>query len=279
MVADVLNHKSMGSLVEVQPERKEMIREIFQLARLRVRLADSGDDGVSIRGIAESSIMEEEIEIPTWKWEVINMDFITGLPHTPRTKDFIWVIMDRLTKSAHFLPVRTTYSTENYAKLYVKEIVQLYGVPTSIISDRGAQFIAHFWRSLQEVLGTQVSLSTAFHPQTDGYHSNIQMAPYEALYDRKCRSPIGWFDVGEIQLMGPDIVQQAVEKVTKELAYEEQPIAILDQKIRRFRTKNVASVKVLWQNRNQEKMTWEDEEDMRHRYPYLFPISTGNPDS
>ena len=179
------------------------------------------------------------------------MDFITGLPCTQRKYDSIWVIVDRLTKSAHFLPVRTPYSADDYARLYVREIVRLHGVPTSIISDRGAQFTANFWRSFQKGLGTHVNLSTTFHPQTDGqaertiqtledmlrsyiidfkgswddhlpliefaynnsYHSSIQMAPYEALYGRKCRSPIGWFDVGETKLIGPDMISQAVSKV------------------------------------------------------------------
>ena len=172
------------------------------------------------------------IDLPIWKWDMINMDFVTGLPRTARKFDSIWVIVDRLTKSAHFLPVKTTYTVEEYSKLYVKEIVRLHGVPTSIISDRGTQFTANFWKSFQRGLGTQVNLSTAFHPQTDGqaertiqtledmlracvidfkgswddhlpliefaynnsYHSSIKMAPYEALYERKCRSPIGWFE-------------------------------------------------------------------------------------
>ncbi|XP_019234434.1 PREDICTED: transcription factor PCF7-like [Nicotiana attenuata] len=109
----------------------------------------------------------QTIEIPTWKWEAINMDFIMGLPRPHRKFDSIWVIVDRLTKSAHFLPVRSTYTVEDYAKLYIKEIVRLHGVPVSIISDRGAQFTAHFWRSFQKGLGTQVNLNTTFHPQTD----------------------------------------------------------------------------------------------------------------
>jgi len=92
------------------------------------------------------------------------MDCIMSLPHSPRKFDSIWVIVDRLTRSAHFLPVRSTYTAEDYAKLYIKEIVRLHGVPVSIISDRGAQFTAHFWRSFQRGLGTQVNLSTAFHP-------------------------------------------------------------------------------------------------------------------
>nr|XP_009764680.1 PREDICTED: uncharacterized protein LOC104216360 [Nicotiana sylvestris] len=122
------------------------------------------------------------------------MDFITGLPRTPRRYDSIWVIIDRLTKSAHFLPVRMTYLAEDYAKLYIWEIVCLHGVPLSVISDRGAQFTAHFWKSFQKGLGTQ-------------------MAPYEALYGQKCRSPIGWFEVGEAELLGPNLVQQVMEKV------------------------------------------------------------------
>nr|XP_016505415.1 PREDICTED: uncharacterized protein LOC107823301 [Nicotiana tabacum] len=120
------------------------------------------------------------------------------------------------------------------------------------------------------------------------------MAPYEALYERKCRSPIGWFDVGETKLLGPELVQQAVEKVkliqerlrdpscispiediqvTEDLSYEEIPVVILDRQIRKLRTKEVASVKVLWRNNNIEEMTWEAEEDMKSRYPHLFESS------
>ena len=81
--------------------------------------------------------MTQEIEILTWKWEVINMNFITGLPLTRRQDDSFWVIVDRMTKSSHFLAVKTKYSAEDYAKLYLNEIVRLHGVPLSIISDRG----------------------------------------------------------------------------------------------------------------------------------------------
>ena len=112
--------------------------------------------------------MTQEIDIPTWKWDVINMDFITGLPRTRRQRDSIWVIVDRMIKFSRFLAVKTTYSTEDYAKIYLTEIVRLHGVPLSIISDRGPQFTSHLWKSFQKGLGTQVNLSTAFHPQTDG---------------------------------------------------------------------------------------------------------------
>ncbi|WMV18820.1 hypothetical protein MTR67_012205 [Solanum verrucosum] len=112
--------------------------------------------------------LTQDIDMLTWKWEDVNMNFVVGLPRTRRQHDSIWVIVDRLTKSAHFLPVKVSYSAEDYAKLYIKEIVNLHGAPLSIISDRGAQFTSYFWRSFQSGLGTQVKLSTAFHPQTDG---------------------------------------------------------------------------------------------------------------
>ena len=108
------------------------------------------------------------IDIPTWKWEVINMDIITGLPQTCEQHDSILVIVDRMTKSSSFLAVKTTYSAEDYASLYINEILRLHGVPLSIISDRGPQFTSHFWKSFQKGLCTQVNLSTTFHPQTYG---------------------------------------------------------------------------------------------------------------
>ena len=88
--------------------------------------------------------MTQEIDIPTFKWDVINLDFITGLPRTRRQYDSIRVIVDRMTKSSHFLAVKTTYSAKDYAKLYLTEIVRLRGVPLSIISDRGPRFTSHF---------------------------------------------------------------------------------------------------------------------------------------
>jgi hypothetical protein len=191
------------------------------------------------------------LEVPEWKWEKITMDFVTGLPRSRKGYDSIWVIVDRLTKSAHFLPVKVTYGYEQYAKLYMDQIVKLHGVPVSIVSDRGPQFTSRFWGRFQEALGTKLEFSTAFHPQTDGqtertiqtledmiracvmdfggswddhlpliefsynnsYHSSIQMAPYEALYGRKCRSPLYWEDLGESRILGPDLLEATKAKV------------------------------------------------------------------
>lgn len=173
--------------------------------------------------------------VPEWKWENITMDFVIGFPRTLKGLDTIWVIIDRLTKSAHFLPIRKDTSLEKLAEIYIREIVRLHGLPVSIISDRDPRFKSKFWQSLQRALGTRLAFSTAFHPQTDGqtertiktledmlracimdfggnwenrlpliefcynnsYQSSIQMAPYKALYGRRCRSPIHWDEVGE----------------------------------------------------------------------------------
>ncbi|GKE43632.1 retrotransposon protein, putative, ty3-gypsy subclass [Tanacetum coccineum] len=106
-------------------------------------------------------------DIPEWKWEKITIDFITKLPKTASGFDSIWVIVDRLTKSAHFLPMKETDSTENLTRLYMKEILERHGIPVSIISDRDSHFTSRVWQSLHKALGTQLNLSTAYHPQTD----------------------------------------------------------------------------------------------------------------
>ena len=96
------------------------------------------------------------------------MDFVTHLPLTPRRHDTVWVIEDRLTKSAHFQAVRMTFTLKEFCRFYIREIVQLHGVPVSIVSDRGPRFTAHFWKSFQKAMGTQLTISIAFHSQIDG---------------------------------------------------------------------------------------------------------------
>jgi len=113
------------------------------------------------------------LSIPSWKWEDISMDFIVGLPNTSQKHDSIWVIIDRLTKTAHFLPVQTTYSAKKYAEIYLDQVICLHGVPKTIIYDRGAQFVARFWEQLQASLGTKLIRSSAYHPQTDGQTERV----------------------------------------------------------------------------------------------------------
>ncbi|GKE40467.1 putative reverse transcriptase domain-containing protein [Tanacetum coccineum] len=167
--------------------------------------------------------------------------------------DTIWVIVDQLTKSAYFLPMREDYKMDRLARLYLNEIVARHGVPISIISDRDSQFTSRFWQSMQEELGTLLDMSTAYHLQTDGqskhtihtledmlracvldfrgswdvhlplvefsynnsYHSSVRCAPFEALYGRKCRSMIIWVEVREGHLIGPELVQETTKKISQ----------------------------------------------------------------
>ncbi|GJR24633.1 putative reverse transcriptase domain-containing protein [Tanacetum coccineum] len=170
-------------------------------------------------------------DILEWKWENITMDFIMKLPRTSSRHDAIWVIVDRLTKSAHLLAVREDCNTEKLARLYINDIIARHS----------------------KALGTQLDLSTAYHPQTDGqiectiqtledmlracaidfsgnwdthlplvefsynntYHSSVKCAPFEALYGRKCRTPIAWAEVGESKLIGPEIIQETTDKIVQ----------------------------------------------------------------
>ncbi|KAL0332911.1 UNVERIFIED_CONTAM: Transposon Tf2-12 polyprotein [Sesamum calycinum] len=324
------------------------------------------------------------LSIPEWKWEKITMDFVVGLPRTLRKHDAIWVIVDRLTKSAHFLPIRLGDSLDKLAELYVSEIVKLHGVPVSIVSDRDPRFTSRFWGSLQGALGTKLHFSTAFHPQTDGqsertiqtledmmracimefkgnwddhlplmefaynnsFHSSIDMAPYEALYGRRCRSPpkIGRrvtltkhrremeYEVGDkvflkvspwkgilrfgkqgklspryigpyeiIERIGPlayrlalpvelsqihdvfhvsmlrryrsdpsHVIREPEVEISEQLTYMEEPAEILDRSVRKLRNKEIPMVKVRWTHHSPREATWEVEEHMREKYPYLF---------
>ncbi|GJV81784.1 putative reverse transcriptase domain-containing protein [Tanacetum coccineum] len=193
----------------------------------------------------------QQPEIPKWKWEHITIDFITGLPRTSSGYDSIWVIVDQLTKSAHFVPMKKTDGMEKLTLLYLKEIVCRHSVPLLIILDRDSRFASGFWRSLQNALGTNLKMSTAYHPKTDGqserttqtledmlrayvidfcgswdrhlplvefsynnsYQASIKPAPFEALYGRKCRSPVCWSEVGDSQLTRPELIRETTEKI------------------------------------------------------------------
>ncbi|GKA32593.1 putative reverse transcriptase domain-containing protein [Tanacetum coccineum] len=177
----------------------------------------------------------QQPEIPKWKWKGIAMDFVTKLTRTSSGHDIIWIIIDQLTKSTHFLPMCEDYKMDRLTSLYPNEIVSRHGVPISIISDHDSRFTLRFWQLMQEALGTRLNMSMAYHPQTDGqsertiqtledmlracildfegswdvhlplveflynnsYHFSVRCASFEALYGRKCHSLIIWAEVGE----------------------------------------------------------------------------------
>ncbi|KAK8518020.1 hypothetical protein V6N12_033012 [Hibiscus sabdariffa] len=130
------------------------------------------------------------------------MDFVSRLPITPRKNDAVWVIVDRLTKSAHFILVRKSMSSDILADLYIREVIRLHGVPISIVSDRDPNFTSRFWKCLQKALGSILNLSMAFHlnweksiplvefAYNNSYQTSIRMVPFEALYGRRCTTPI-----------------------------------------------------------------------------------------
>ncbi|GJX84739.1 putative reverse transcriptase domain-containing protein [Tanacetum coccineum] len=141
------------------------------------------------------------------------MDFVTKLPKTSTGQDTIWVIVDRLTKSAHFLPIKETDSMEKLTRQYLKEIISRHGVPVSIITDRDSRFTSHFLQSLQEVLGIHLPLLEFSY--NNSYYTSSKVAPLEALYGQKCQSPICWTEVGDSQLTGPEIIHETTEKIIK----------------------------------------------------------------
>ncbi|GJW35978.1 putative reverse transcriptase domain-containing protein [Tanacetum coccineum] len=154
----------------------------------------------------------------------ITMDFVIKLPKTSTGQNAIWVIVDRLTKSAHFLPMKETDSMEKLTRQYLKEVVSRHGVPVSIISDQDSIFTSLLWQSLNKALGTQLDMSTAYHPQMDGQSERTIQTLEDMLracvidfgkplYGRKCRSPVCWAEVRDAQLTGPEIIHETTEKI------------------------------------------------------------------
>ncbi|GJQ99078.1 putative reverse transcriptase domain-containing protein [Tanacetum coccineum] len=255
---DLIMHESHKSKYSIHPGSDKMYQDLKKLYWWPNMKADIATyvskcltcAKVKVEHQRPSGLLQQP-EIPEWKWERITMDFVTGLPRTSSGYDSIWVIVDRLTKSAHFLPMKKTDSMEKLTRQYLKEVVCRHGVPLSIISDRDSRFASGFWRSLQNALGTNLNMSTAYHPETDGqsertiqtledmlracvidfggswdrhlplvefsynnsYHASIKAAPFEALYGRKCRSPVCWNEVGDSQLTGPELIRETTEKI------------------------------------------------------------------
>ena len=122
------------------------------------------------------------------------MDFITGLSMTWRQHDSIMVVVDKLTKAAHFIPVKSTYETGDIAKIFMKEIFKLLGLPNAIVSDRDVKFISNFWKGLFADLGTKLNFSTAYHPQTNGQIERVNQVLEDMLHMYVMDKPSKWED-------------------------------------------------------------------------------------
>eukprot|EP00253_Pinus_taeda_P013679 PITA_13679 len=195
----------------------------------------------------------QPLSIPEWKWETISMDFITGLARTKKNNDSIMVVVDKLSKATHFIPVQSTYRAVQISHIFKQNVFKLHGLPRTIISDHDVKFTSAFWRTLFTELGTQLNFSTAYHPQTDGqtervnqvaedmlrdyvmqkptqweeylhlvefaynngYHTSLRMSPFEVLYGRKCRTPSSWSGPEDKLRLGPKMLKDMEDMVKR----------------------------------------------------------------
>ncbi|GJS68097.1 putative reverse transcriptase domain-containing protein [Tanacetum coccineum] len=223
----VIMHESHKSKYSIHPGSDKMYQDIKKLywwPNMKANIATYVSKCLTCAKVKAEhkrpSGLLVQPEIPQWKWDNITMDFVTKLPKSSQGYDTIWVIVDRLTKSAIFMPMRETDPLDKLARMYLKEVVTKHGIPVSIICDRDPRFSSNFWKSLQKALGTSLDMSTAYHPETDGqsertiqtlkdmlracvidfgngwvkhlplvefsynnsYHASIKAAPFEALY-------------------------------------------------------------------------------------------------
>eukprot|EP00253_Pinus_taeda_P016848 PITA_16848 len=236
------------------------------------------------------------------------MDFITGLPKTKRNNDSIMVVVDKLSKVEHFIPVQSTYKAVQIAHIFMQHVFKLHGIPKTIISDRDVKFTSAFWKTLFVDLGTQLNFSTAYHPQTDGqtervnqvvedmlrayvmqqptlweeylhlvefaynngYHTSTQMSPFEVMYGRKFRTPSSWGGPEDKLSLGREMLKEMEDMVEPEGEVLVEPLNILDRREVQLRKRVITQVKIQWRHYGPEEATWKDEELMRRTYPTLF---------
>ncbi|XP_075475660.1 uncharacterized protein LOC142508871 [Primulina tabacum] len=199
----------------------------------------------------------QSLPIPQWKWEHITMDFVTGLPRTPKGYNSIWVIVDRLTKSAHFLLVKTTFTMKQYAEVYVAEIVRLHGIPASVVSDRdprkgklSPRFIGPF--EILDRIGKR-AYRLALPPDLDRVNNVFHVSMLRKYISNPSH-----------------VLRHEALDLMPNLTYQEVPIQILDRKVKVLRNKEIGIIKILWRNQLVEEATWEPEEEMKLQYPELF---------
>ncbi|GJV44335.1 reverse transcriptase domain-containing protein [Tanacetum coccineum] len=206
--------------------------------------------------------------------------------------DTIGSLSNRLTKSAHFIPTRETDSMETLTRLYIKEIVSRHGVPISIISDRDSHFTSRLWQSLQSALGTQLDMSTAYHPEIDGQsckdrHKEVTQCQAEALelsswrscyvekyHLERCHPESGKRGrslIPEKYLSDESLVIPMKElQLNDKFNFVEEPVEIIDQEVKQLKQIRIPIVKVRWNSKRGPEFTWECEDQIRSKYPHLF---------
>ncbi|XP_059310096.1 uncharacterized protein LOC132061270 [Lycium ferocissimum] len=272
VVADALSRKSTSKVLACVEARSSFLKQIkakqFEDAKVKYEHQKP-----------ESTL--QRMPILEWKWERIVMDFVVGLRKTLGKFHSIWVIVDRLTKSAHFVPVKITYDAEKLAKVYIREVLRLHRVPISIVSDRGTTFTSRSpigwfdafevrpWgtdllrESLEKLKVIQAKPLAAQNRQKEYADSKVRDLEFEEEEQVLLKvSPMKG-----VMRFGKNVL------LDENPSYEEEPTAILDRDVRKLRSKEIASVKVKWENRPVEEATWETEADMRSKYPQLFAES------
>nr|GEX71040.1 reverse transcriptase domain-containing protein [Tanacetum cinerariifolium] len=189
-------------------------------------------------------------KIPEWKWDNITIDFVAKIPKSSQGYDTICMIVDQLTKSAIFTPMRETDPMDKLAIIYLKEVVTRHGIHISTICDRDPR------------VGLTILPLFEFS-YNNNYHASIKAAPFEALYGRKCCSPVCWTEVIEAQILGPELIQETTEKIAQ---IKQRMQAAHD----RQKSYTDLKLKVRWNSKRGPEFTWEREDQFRKKYPHLL---------
>ncbi|GKB73001.1 reverse transcriptase domain-containing protein [Tanacetum coccineum] len=221
-------------------------------------------------------------EVPIWKWERITMDFITKLPRTSNGHDTIWVIVDRLTKSVHFIPIRETNSMETLTRLYIKEIVTRHGVSISIISDRDSHFTSRFWQSLQSALVSPRKGDIRFGKL--GKLNPRYIRPFKILewigplaykleFPEELSNIHSTFHVSNLKKCLSDeslVIPMKELRLDDKLNFVEEPVEIMDREVKQLKQSRIPIVKVRWNSKRGPEFMWEREDQIHAKYPHLF---------
>nr|GEU29118.1 hypothetical protein [Tanacetum cinerariifolium] len=219
--------------------------------------------------------------IPGWKWDNIMMDFITKLPKSSQGFDTIWVIVDRLTKSAHFLPIRESDPLDKLARLYLNRIVARHGIPVSIICDHDGRFTSNFWKSFQKALGTNLSMRTAYHPKTDGQREDYSnsLGHVRLELPQELSMVHHTFHVSNLKkCYANEPLAMLLEgiHVDDKLQFVKEPVEIMEREIKQLKRSRIPLVKVRWNSRRGPEFTWECEDSFKKKYPHLFTNRTSS---